>query len=109
MGGEDALVGKAKPASRPHRHFVNIHPEPSRTTKYDANLKLQKSDPENYGPYLEEGERHNKSMNRVNVDAACEAMGLNALAEEDLDESPFYRLLIYDHWVLFDDKLRAIK
>ena len=97
MGGEDALVGKAKPASRPHRHFVNIHPEPFYTMKYDANLKLQKLDPEHYVHYLEEGERYNKPSNRANVDVACEAMGLNALAEEDLDERPFYRQLIFNH------------
>ena len=36
-------------------------------------------------------------------------MGLNALAEADLDERPFYRQFIYDHRFFFDDKLRAIK
>ena len=66
MGGEGALMGKAKPAPRPHRHFVNVHRKPSHTTNYDTNSELQKSDPENYGPYLEEGERYNKPRNRAN-------------------------------------------
>ena len=109
MGGEDALLGRVKPTPRPHRHFVNVHPTPSHATKHDANSELQKSDPEHYGPYLEEGERYNKPRSHENVEAACEAMGLNALADEDKDERPFYRQLIYDHWVLIDDKLRAIK
>ena len=89
MGGEDALLGRVKPTPRPHRHFVNVHPTPSHTTKYDANSELQKSDPEHYGPYLEEGEKYNKPRSHENVEAACEAMGLNALADEDKDERPF--------------------
>ena len=40
--------------------------------------------------------------------AACKAMGLDDLPEKDRGERKFYVDLVYELWVLFDDKLRAI-
>ena len=37
-------------------------------TKEDANASLQQSDPDNYGPYLEEGECYKEPRTTANVD-----------------------------------------
>ena len=38
----------------------------------------------------------------------CSEVGLDELAEEDKAEKKFYADLIWELWILFDDKLRAI-
>ena len=43
-------------------------------TKIDSNAELQKTDPENYGPYLEEGEAYGTPRTKENVEKACEEM-----------------------------------
>ena len=91
------------------RHFVNVHAQPDYVTKRDANSELQRDQPEWYGPYLEEGERYQTPRTAENVAKACDAMGLNTLAEEHKGEREYYAKLVYDLWVLFDDKLRAVK
>ncbi len=45
-------------------------------TKVDANASLQKSDPEHYGPYLEEGESYQTPRTAENVENACKEMGV---------------------------------
>ena len=43
-------------------------------TREDANASLQKSDPENYGPYLQEGEKYNTPRNAENLEKAYAEM-----------------------------------
>ena len=40
-------------------------------TKVDSNASLQESDPEHYGPYLEEGESYQTPRTAENVEKAC--------------------------------------
>jgi hypothetical protein len=109
MGAEDGIANAPVTCTMPDRHFVNVHPDPEHVTSINANAELQVSNPEWYGPYLEEGECYNTPRSAVNVDEACAAMGLDTLSPANVGERPYYRQLVYDHWVLFDNKLRAIK
>ena len=113
MGAHDTRLDKAYVRSfKPERHFVNIHDNPDHVTVVDTNAILQKSNPEMYhwyGPYLEEGESCKTPRTPVNVAKSCDAMGLNNLSVDKLGEKSYYEQLVYDHWVLFDNKLRAIK
>ena len=40
---------------------------------------------------------------------ACNEMSLDDLSEDKKDEREYYADLVYKFWVLFDNKLRAIK
>ena len=91
------------------RQFRNVHPAPDELARWDSNSALQESDPLWYGPYLEEGEKYNIARTDENVDRVCAEMGLDDLADEHVGERPYYRSLVYDHWILFDGLLRAIK
>ena len=73
--------------------------------KVDSNASLQKSDPENYGPYLEEGESYQTPRTAENVEKVCKAMGVYTMM--DNSEQEFFRSLVYRHWRLFDDKRQA--
>ena len=107
---EDGRIGCAPVKSTlPERHFANIHPNPDHVTVRDSNASLQISDPEWYVPYLEEGESYHTPRSAANISKACEEMGLDKLSVENQGERPYYADLDYDHWVLFDNKLRAIK
>ena len=99
----------ASVAAKLSHHFVNRHPDPEVLRKRDSNHELQQREPMWYGPYLEEGERYKTPRTVENWDKACAAMGLDDLPEEDLDEREFYRSLVWELWILFDDKLRPIK
>ena len=57
---------------------------------------------------LTEGGSYKTPRTPENVAAACKAMGLDDLPEKDRGERKFYVDLVYELWVLFDDKLRAI-
>ena len=75
-------------------------------TKVDANALLQESDPEHYGPYLEEGESYQTPRTAENVEKACKEMGVYTMMDDS--EQEFFRSLVYRHWRLFDDKLRSV-
>jgi hypothetical protein len=77
-------------------------------TEWDANKELQASNPEWYGPYLHEGEKYNTPRTKENLEKAYAAAGLNSLPEKYAGERDYYRKMIHDHWVCFDDKLRPI-
>ena len=83
--------------------------DPSYVTKENSNAELQKEQPNWYGPYLEPGERYKTERSPKNVAKACKEMGLDDMSEEKKGERQFYADLVYRLWVLFDDKLRAIK
>ena len=95
-----------KPIDRLYR---NVHPNPDVMARWNSNASLQKSDPNNYGPYLDEGEAYFTPRNDENVSKACEQMGLTKMKEEWKSEYDYYRALIYEHWVLFDGRNRAVK
>ena len=100
-GGESA-------ARRLSHHFINVAPEPNQLFSGDLNSEAASRDPAMYGPYLAEGESYKTPRTPENVAAACKAMGLDDLPEKDRGERKFYVDLVYELWVLFDDKLRAI-
>ena len=75
-------------------------------TKVDSNASLQKSDPEHYGPYLEEGESYQTPRTAENVEKACKEMGVYTMMDDS--EQEFFRSLVYRHWRLFDDKLGSV-
>ena len=100
-GGESA-------ARRLSHHFINVAPEPNQLFSRDLNSEAASRDPAMYGPYLAEGESYKTPRTPENVAAACKAMGLDDLPEKDRGERKFYVDLVYELWVLFDDKLRAI-
>ena len=91
------------------RQFRNVHPTPDALARWDSNAELQRSDPENYGPYLEEGESYAMPRNSENLARVCKEMGLDELPDELKAERPYYESLVYDYWILFDGRLRAIK
>ena len=49
-----------------------------------------------------------KTRTPENLDKACEAAGLEELPERYKSEREFYRDLMYEFWILFDDKMRSI-
>ena len=110
MSENDRLPNKRadSAAAKLSRHFTNIHAAPDGLAKRDSNRELQERSPEWYGPFLPEGQSYTTPRTKENLEAAYEAVGLNNLDVEDKDERGFYVDLIYDLWVLFDDKLRAI-
>ena len=67
-------------------------------TKADSNASLQKSDPEHYGPYLEEGESYQTPRTAEDVEKACKEMGVYKMM--DNSEQAFFRSLVYRHWRL---------
>ena len=103
-----ASGGDATVASKLSRHFVNVHPDADMLHKHDSNAELQRTNPELYGPYLAEGETYKTPRTRENWEKACRAVGLDDLSDEDKPEREFYANLLWELWVLFDDKLRAI-
>ena len=64
-------------------------------TKVDANALLQESDPEHYGPYLEEGESYQTPRTAENVEKACKEMGVYTMMDDS--EQEFFRSLVYRH------------
>ena len=117
MGDEDADVGAGLRAAQRRqkrkkfedRQFRNVHPRPDELARWDSNAALQESQPLMYGPYLEEGESYARPRNEENVAKACREMGLDELPEDLAGEREYYRQLVYDYWLLFDGRLRAIK
>ena len=61
----------------------------------DVALLLQKSDPEHYGPYLEEGESYQTPRTAENLEKACEEMGVYTMMDDS--EQEFFRSLVYRH------------
>ena len=57
-------------------------------TKADSNASLQKSDPEHYGPYLEEGESYQTPRTAEDVEKACKEMGVYKMM--DNSEQAFF-------------------
>ena len=55
-------------------------------TKVDSNASLQKSDPEHYGPYLEEGESYQTPRTAENVEKACKEMGVYTMMDNSEQE-----------------------
>ena len=110
MDAEDSR-SKEPPRRKTYHHklFNNVHPDPEGRAVRDSNKELQESDPENYGPYLEEGECYKLPRTQANVTKALEDMGVFKLTGEKEGEQEFYRKLVYDKWILFDGKLRAVK
>ena len=99
----------AKPMSRhieerAERHMRNT--ADTYITKVDSNASLQESDPEHYGPYLEEGESYQTPRTAENVEKACKEMGVYTMM--DNSEQEFFRSLVYMHWRLLDGKLRSV-
>ena len=74
---------------------------------YHSNSQLQAEQPEYYGPYLPEGERYVTPRTPENLDKACAAAGLDELPERYKGERGFYRDLMFEFWILFDDKCGA--
>ena len=64
-------------------------------TKVGSNASLQKSDPEHYGPYLEEGGSYQTPRTAENVEKACKEMGVYTMM--DNSEQEFFRSLVYRH------------
>ena len=91
-----------------NRHFTNISPDEGTLRQRDANAKEQLADPSRYGPYLLEGEQYKTLRTRENWEKACKELGLDELEAEDQGERAFYADLVWDLWILFDDKLRPI-
>ena len=100
---------RAAPERPKRQHVFNIHPEPESVADYHSNRQLQADQPFLYGPYLSEGESYQTPRTAENVDKACAAAGLDELPERHKSERDFYRDLIYELWILFDDKMRSIK
>ena len=78
-------------------------------SRADANAKLQKSQPEWYGPYLDEGEKYLKPRSAENLAQAYEEMKLDDIPAKYAHLRPQIEELIYRYWVLFDGKMRAIR
>jgi hypothetical protein len=108
MASHDKEV-RATPERPKRQHVFNIHPEPESVADYHSNRQLQADQPFLYGPYLSEGESYQTPRTVENVDKACAAAGLDELPERHKSERDFYRDLIYELWILFDDKMRSIK
>ena len=75
----------------------------------DNNADLQRSDPTLYGPYLKEGERYQTPRTEANVRAAV----VKSFPQYEDDSTSaelkeFWYGIVYRHWILFDDKLRAV-
>ena len=100
-GGESA-------ARRLSHHFINIAPEPNQLFLRDLQSEAAARDPTMHGPYPAEGESYRTPRTPENVAAACKAIGLYDLPEKDRGERTFYVDLVYELWILFDDKLCAI-
>ena len=116
MGEEDhdaetrrTVRNASTPTSAPFGQFTNVHPDPLAVAHWDSNKALQASDPENYGPYLEEGEKYNIPRTNDNFQKACTSLGLNALPKDCEAVKGELQKIIYDRWILFDGKLREIK
>ena len=101
----EARVVPPRPKSN---HVYNIHPEPEFVCSYHSNKQLQVEQPHLYGPYLSEGETYCTPRTSENVAKACAAAGLNELPERYQGEKEFYCDLMYEFWILFDDKMRSI-
>ena len=82
---------------------------PERLRSRDTNLEKQRAEPQWYGPYLAEGECYQRPRTQKNFREACQEIGLEDLPEDDRGERQFYEDLVWDLWILFDDKLRAIE
>ena len=108
MSSNDPRQGPASKAASLSHHFVNVSADPDLLHKRHSNRELQRSSPEWYGPYLAEGERYKTPRTVENWIKVCSEVGLDDLAEEDKAERKFYADLIWELWILFDDKLRAI-
>ena len=89
--------------------YNNVHQDPECRAIRDSNKLLQESDPENYGPYLDEGERYHTPRTAENVAKACKDMGIDDFVGDKEGEKEFYKKMVYDKWILFDGKLRAVK
>ena len=80
---EDGGIGCAPVKSTlTERHFTNIHPNKDHVNVRDSNALLQISDPEWYGPYLEEGKSYHTPRSTANVSKACEETGLDKLCQK---------------------------
>ena len=101
----EAKVAPSRPKAN---HVYNRHPEPEHMGNYHSNAQLQAEQPEYYGPYLPEGERYLTPRTPANLDKACAAAGLDELPERYKGERGFYRDLMFEFWILFDDKMRSI-
>ena len=107
----DAATGSTRSKPKPKRSqlFRNLCKAPDEKARWDSNSALQKSDPENYGPYLDEGESYAKPRSKENLDEACKTMGLDEEhIEQWVGEREYYRKLIYDHWIMFDGRNRKV-
>ena len=96
------------PPRQKSNHVYNIHPESEYMCSYHSNKQLQVEQPHLYGLYLSEGETYCTPRTSENVTKACAAAGLNELPERYKGEREFYCDLMYEFWVLFDDKMRSI-
>ena len=76
---------------------------------YHSNGQLQLEQPLLYGPYLSEGESYQTPRTAKNVNKACAAAGLYELPGRHKSDREFYRDLIHEFWILFDDKMKSIK
>ena len=79
----------AQPVSRhieewAERRMLNI--SETYVIKVDSNALLQESDPEHYGPYLEECESYQTPRTAENVETACKEMGVCAMMDNSEQE-----------------------
>ena len=75
----------------------------------DANAELQKTKPEWYGKYLEEGEHYATPRTPDELEKVYKEMKLDELPEDKRHLVRRFRELVYEFWVLFDGKMRAVK
>ena len=71
------------------------------------NAQTEPADPTKYGPYLDVDEEYNVPRTTENVDAVLKQCGGDSILETHGKETHAkVRSLIYEHWVLFDEKFR---
>ena len=107
MAAHDKEV-RAAPERPKRQHVFNTRPEPDSVAGYHSNRKLQVEQPLLYGPYFSEGESYQIPRTAENVNKARAAAGLDELPERHKRERDFYRDLIYELWILFDEKMGSI-
>ena len=99
------LVNKMREGLAGFQHSRGAHVAPTSRSNV-----LEKTDPARFGPYLEDGEEYQMHRTTENVDKVLEQCGGEAiLKEHGADTLQHVRELIYEHWLLFDEKFRAVR
>ena len=75
----------------------------------DSNAELQKSNPDWYGPYLDEGEHYMVPRTEANLSKAYVEMEMDQIAPKYRHLLPRLKQLVYKFWILFDGKMRSVK